>query len=309
MISDEEREQVELALERSAPPLAEQLAIRAQALKLARESLGLEGRARYESLEREREFLALSMRAAEGEEVEWPSDTEYRMAIVSPPSTSVVGDPEDLNTLFGFWMVFDQPAQIADPHDGLFLEVIRPSAARHAISQKRWPAYLRDHGRHPQLGRTPIGKVTLLTTMPEGAWIEAEPLNTTLVREHVVEPARAGVLGHSFAFSIPGRDAEVWRRSPTRGGLPIREVLDARISEITATAQPAYQGTTLSYRHAHEPWRLPEPPERLRTVADRLAEYDYRDRERTVEAIRRERDMADRLRVRQEIRERDSRCQ
>jgi phage head maturation protease len=272
-ISEEHRREVERALAGAAPPLWQQLAIKAEAVKVARRALNLEGAELRRSLIAERELLALSLKLERGEDIDWPTDIEYRTTGVRrrrsrrrsatrPIEVRIAGEP-DLNQLYGNWAVYDDPTEIIDPHDGAFTEVLRHGAAADAISQKRRPPYLRDHGRHPQFGKTPVARITYLGESSGGAWVEAEPLAGQLYREQLVEPARAGVLGHSFAFSVPNPEGEVWRRTP--GGLPVREVLSMRVFEISAVASPAYSNTSLNYRDAADPSLVhPEPRRPLR---------------------------------------------
>jgi phage head maturation protease len=268
VIDDEERQRIARVLDQAAPSLAQQLAIRGEAIRIARRALNLEGAERRRSLEQEREYLALAAAAERGEIVEWPSSTEYRAAVDTAPAPTATIGAAPLNQLYGMWVPYDQPTEILDPHDGQFIEVVRYGAAAHTIGQERRPPYYRDHGRHPVLGRTPIARIDYLGESAGGAWIEATPLDTQLVRDHVVEPARSGLLGHSFAFHIPSARAETWRRQP--GGLPIREVHDMRVVEITACASPAYKTTYCNYRDDDDPrLHVPKPAPRLVSRAER----------------------------------------
>jgi hypothetical protein len=113
---------------------------------------------------------------------------------------------------------------------------------------------------------------------------ESTPLPGELIRAHLIEPAKANLLGHSSAFITPNREAEVWRRQA--GGPPVREVFDARIFEISAVASPAYQGTSLGYRDNTD-WKLRPPKPGPRVV--RRSEREFWARKRTLTRFRAER--------------------
>jgi hypothetical protein len=99
-MNEAERERIARVLDQAAPSLAEQLAIRSEAVRIARRSLDLQGSEKRRSLEQEAEFLQLAERAERGEDVEWPSSTEYRMALVDAPTTTVtITDTAELDGL------------------------------------------------------------------------------------------------------------------------------------------------------------------------------------------------------------------
>jgi hypothetical protein len=80
------------------------LAIRSEAVRVARRILDLQGAERLRPLEQEREFLELAERAERGEEVTWPTSTEYRMTTLAAPPTEppVAIVTGDLNQIYGF---------------------------------------------------------------------------------------------------------------------------------------------------------------------------------------------------------------
>ncbi len=71
------------------------------------------------------------------------------------------------------------------------------------------------------LGKTPIAKITALAESAQGAWIEAIPLPTQLVREHGRED---GKYGYVVDVASPGQPRRQQRR---RGFARERDALDA----------------------------------------------------------------------------------
>jgi hypothetical protein len=71
------------------------------------------------------------------------------------------------------------------------------------------------------LGKTPIAKITALAESAQGAWIEAIPLPTQLVREHGRED---GKYGYVVDVASPGQPRSQQRR---RGFARERDALDA----------------------------------------------------------------------------------
>jgi HK97 family phage prohead protease len=278
-VRDAELRQVEAILRQHAPSIADQLAIKASAVEVSRRALGLEGPALRRSLLYERELLDASLRAAAGEDVEWPSDgVEYRstLTVAGPASTPAV-DSWDVSTLYGLWCVFDTPTEILDA-DGAYVEVLRRGAVASAVRAERPPTFLLQHGRHPALGRTPIATIDYLAESERGGWVEGRLVESPLVRDHVVAPARVGLLHASFAFTVDHPAGQVWRRG---GGIVVRELLDVTVHDLSATSTPAYPGTSLNVRD-RDHWRIVHTP-RVPTVEPRGA---YADRQARTERQR-----------------------
>jgi len=141
------------------------------------------------------------------------------------------------NTLAGYAAVFNSPAVIA----GQFVEIIAPSAFANSLKANDVVALMaHDTGR--VLGRTSSGTLTLAEdkrglsfsldidpSTPDGATALG------LVR-------RRDIAGCSFGFQVR---AEAWRETD---GLPVRTLEEIDLFEITLTAWPAYQDTTVALR-------------------------------------------------------------
>ena len=74
----------------------------------------------------------------------------------------------DGRTLEGYAAVYDQPAEIDSPQEGRFTETIQRGAFGASIARKV-PALLFDHGRHPQIGAMPLGKITDISEDARGS--------------------------------------------------------------------------------------------------------------------------------------------
>jgi HK97 family phage prohead protease len=154
--------------------------------------------------------------------------------------------------LVGWFALHGVEAEICNPAEGHFVESVRYGAFSDAVASAKdgvSPPFMLSHTKHPVVGQTPVAKVTTLTHSVRGGWVEAAPLSSRMVREHLVEPTRAGLMSMSIGFTVPPQ-GEVWRPPATRAGLPRRELVSVKLREISATATPAYAGTNLSYRDA-----------------------------------------------------------
>ena len=54
-------------------------------------------------------FSACRLRASAGEDVDWPSDVEYRSATVATPAAPSQAPAGELNQLYGWFVRFDEP--------------------------------------------------------------------------------------------------------------------------------------------------------------------------------------------------------
>jgi HK97 family phage prohead protease len=280
----EERRRIERALERAAPSLREQLIIRSEAIRIARESLRLSGRDRERSLRAEARFLDLVRRHDAGEDIEFPQDMSWREAV-----TPVAGGAPDvtvalpaMHAFFGTFAPFNQPARIDNPIEGKFTEIIRPGALRDTIRERGHKVPLRlSHGVHPFVGRNPIGKILELREDPGGGYFEAKPLKGQIFREFVQPMIVEGLARTSFAFRPEGPNGAVWRRGPDG---PICEVRRLFLGEITITDTPSYFNTLVSWRSRHEP--APPRPPLPRTATDRVHDFYVQERQRTMGKVR-----------------------
>lgn len=144
----------------------------------------------------------------------------------------------------GYAAIYDVETVIG----GLFREVVRPGAFDRAIRDGAdvvaWYAH-GDGGQLP-LGASYAGTLRL-SLDGYGLLYEITPPDTPGARA-VIEAIRRGeVRGSSFAFSVPpGGDR--WVEAP--GELPLRELLDVDLWDVSPVVWPAYDQTTVSVRSA-----------------------------------------------------------
>lgn len=140
--------------------------------------------------------------------------------------------------LTGYVARFDSPTDL-----GEFVEVIRPGAFTRTLTAETAGAIraIYEHDGRSLLGR--LGSGTLrLSEDATGLAFELDLPDTTLGRDlaHLVE--RGDVGGCSFGF-LPVRDN--WTEE---GGRPVRELRDVDLFEVTITASPAYDTTSVQVR-------------------------------------------------------------
>lgn len=137
-------------------------------------------------------------------------------------------------TLYGYAARFNAPTDL-----GGFSEVIRPGAFKRSLAsddaQKIRAIY--EHDGRSLLGRVGAGSLRLKEDA-EGLAFEIDLPDTQLGRDLAVLVERGDVAGCSFGF-VAQRDA--WSGDD-------RELLDVDLHEITITANPAYDTTTVQVR-------------------------------------------------------------
>lgn len=140
-------------------------------------------------------------------------------------------------TLFGYAATFNNETSLGD-----FAEVIRPGAFTRTLSA---PTALNiraiyEHDNKSLLGK--VGSSTLrLREDDVGLAFELDLPDTNLGRDLVELVKRGDVSGCSFGF-LPVRDT--W----LPGAVPLRELRDVDLFEITLTASPAYDATSVQVR-------------------------------------------------------------
>jgi len=125
-----------------------------------------------------------------------------------------------------------------------FREVIRPGAFRKPIEENQdvvaW--YQHGEGGALPLGRTTAGTLKLRDTS-DALEATAFPPNRPWVDDLVVSIQRREVNGASFAF---GDTTERWTEEP--GEMPLREILETSLWDISPVVFPAYPNTDADVR-------------------------------------------------------------
>ena len=137
-------------------------------------------------------------------------------------------------TLYGYAARFDSVTEL-----GGFSEIIRPGAFTRSLASddaKKIRAIYEHDGRS-LLGRTGSGTLRL-SEDAEGLAFEIDLPDTSLGRDLAVLVERGDVAGCSFGFIAQGEDWEDTTRTLT----------DVDLHEITITATPAYDTTSVQVR-------------------------------------------------------------
>lgn len=152
----------------------------------------------------------------------------------------------DVLRLSGYAAVFDRETNIA----GLFDEVIRPGAFRSAIATGQDVALLYNHNPDTVMARTTNGTLKLRED-DTGLWFEAEldPRDSDAQRV-VAKVERGNVSQGSFAFEAT---SERWIYDER--DMPLREILDTNLYDVSPVTYPAYSDTSV-----HARGRVVEPP-------------------------------------------------
>ena len=146
-------------------------------------------------------------------------------------------------TLSGYAAVFNSEANLGD-----FQELIRPGAFAKSLATGSNIRALYHHDGNALLGTTKGGTLQLREDAHGLAFSLALP-DTSHGRDLAILVDRGDVSGCSFGFRVaPG--GERWEQ---RGAQLVRELLNVELSEVTLTADPAYQDTTVAMRSRPEP--------------------------------------------------------
>lgn len=140
--------------------------------------------------------------------------------------------------LQGYAAVFNTEADLQG-----FVEVIRPGAFTKSLAAGVNIRALYHHQSGALLGTTQGGTLELREDA-KGLAFSLDLPDTSHGRDLAVLVERGDVAGCSFGFKVRER-GDRWEN---RSGKLVRELLDVDLREITLTADPAYQDTTLAMR-------------------------------------------------------------
>jgi HK97 family phage prohead protease len=192
-----------------------------------------------------------------------------------------------MSTLLLYPIVFNM---LSEPIAGMFQERIRSSAVDRTLREKTDVAALAHHNVALVLGRTSSRTLSLTK---EARFLRAElTMPRATYAEDLAEGVRRGdVRGGSFTFRAL---EDEWSFD---GTLPIRDVIDMEVFEVSVVTFPAYLQTSVAIRSAlrspQRPRQVPAAPPRrpgrslaLAKMQQRQAMAELRDRrddlERTI---------------------------
>ncbi len=141
-------------------------------------------------------------------------------------------------TLHGYAAVFNSEANL-----GTFSEVIRPGAFAKSLATGSNVRALYHHDGTALLGTTKGGTLQLREDAHGLAFTLALP-DTSHGRDLAILVDRGDVSGCSFGFRV----ADGGDRWEQRGTTLVRELLQVELAEVTLTADPVYQDTTVAMR-------------------------------------------------------------
>lgn len=183
-----------------------------------------------------------------------PTDNIIRSAYNDRAATVA----DDGSTLYGHFSVFGNWYEVNSSYEGRFLERIMPGAFVDSLERNASRiAVLYDHGYDPQLGNKPLGTWTAGEDA-RGAWYEVSLIDAAYNRDFIIPAARAGLLGSSFRFSIPG-GGDTWEK-PTRATshnpdrLRERSIHLADVWEFGPVTFPANPEATAAIRSTTDEW-------------------------------------------------------
>lgn len=146
---------------------------------------------------------------------------------------------EDEGKIVGYAAVFNSTTDL-----GYFEERIKPGAFARAIKEQQDVRALWNHDANYVLGRTKSGTLRLAEDNV-GLRIEIDPPDTQTARDVVESIRRGDVDQMSFAFIAT---KETW--TDRRDMLPLREIEDADLFDVSPVTYPAYEATTVGLRSA-----------------------------------------------------------
>lgn len=144
----------------------------------------------------------------------------------------------DNRTLTGMAAVFNAETVIG----GMFREVIRSGAFKKTLREGD-PVALWDHDSGKPLGRKSEGTLRI-SEDKKGLPVEVDAPDTTWGNDAIVSVGRGDVKGMSIGFEIV---KQKWNEAQD-GAMELREILEAKLFEVSFVTFPAYQTTEAEAR-------------------------------------------------------------
>jgi HK97 family phage prohead protease len=188
------------------------------------------------------------------------------------PGPQVRQDDGSVPTLYGHFAVFNRWTEIDSVFEGNFLERIAPGAFRKTFRENRDRIKaLFQHGKDPQVGDKPIGRIEELREDETGAYYEVGLYDG--VPDLVMGGLRDGQYGASFRFQVmrEERHDEVEASEDNPRALPERTLKELRLFEFGPVTFPAYADATAGVRSLTDRFvfqHLEEHPEIIRAVLE-----------------------------------------
>lgn len=124
---------------------------------------------------------------------------------------------------------------------GGFTEFIRPGAFARTLMEQPDIRALFDHQSNAILGRTKSGTMTIGEDQ-RGLFVDITPPDTETGRSVCESIKRGDIDGMSFGFQTR---SDAWS---TDDGMPLRELTDVDLSEVSVVTFPAYPDTAVATR-------------------------------------------------------------
>ena len=175
------------------------------------------------------------------------------------PMESRAGTETEPTTIRGYAIKFNSETTIG----GYFRESIKPEAVADDIQAQDVRALWNHNSDYP-LGRT-MNDTLKLSKDSTGLLFEITPPDTSWGRDALESVRRGDVSGMSFGFFVK---ADKWSQQDKP--LPLRELLEIELLEVSPVTFPAYPSTSAKVRSAEEVLsEMPLPPQGVNIEADK----------------------------------------
>jgi hypothetical protein len=191
-----------------------------------------------------------------------PERRDFKLDLSKCEVRSAEGDAPA--TFSGYAAVFNE----LSVNLGGFRERIQPGAFRSAVEDGQDVRFLINHDSNLILGRTP--RTITLTEDEIGLRVECELPNTSYANDLVESMRREDINQMSFGFITRSDD---WKEKDAETGLPIRELIEADLFDVSVVTYPAYPDTTAEVR-TYIAEHNPELLDRAKRAAEDLEELN-----------------------------------